>query len=123
MSEGLGGGRREGLSDSGLSSVRWRLGVCSVVAVTEGMPVEWPGGPWGSVRCFAKSSTVVASWATAARVSVAGVPLPVVTCDFVRSRSSGCLFTMSKDGVFGGSSRVATVSSYYNTISGSRQDK
>jgi hypothetical protein len=118
MSEGLGGGRW----DSGLSD----LGVCGVVTVTKGMPVEWPGLAavvGGCVRCFAKSSTVVVSWATAARVSVAAVfvvALPVVTCDFVRSRSSGHLFAMSKDGVFGGSWRVATFSSYYNMISSSR---
>src|ERR1700677_3255929 len=105
MSEGLGGGRLEGLS---LSSVRRRLGVCGAgcAAATEEMLVGWGG----CVSCFAKSSTVVASWATTARESVVGV----FAVGFARSRSSGRLFAISKDGVLGGSLRVAIFSSCYH---------
>ena len=96
-----------GLS-SNLSSVHWCLGVCGAAAADE-MLMGLMG--WvGCVSCFAKSSTVVASCATTARESVGGV----LAVGFAGSRSSGHLFAISKDGVLGGLSRVATFSSYYN---------
>ena len=116
--EEMGDIRRAGRWEIGKTLVlRSELNLLMLGCVWYRLCSHWGKGWGGCVSCFAKLSTEVASWATTVRESIVGV----FVVDFVQlSWSSGCLFTISKDGVFGGWSRVAIFSSCYSMISSSK---